>query len=226
MLHHVLAKAVAMLLLFSFPATLLPAQNPAATESQSRTGVLYPQEGVTVKGNPVVTSTAVYAGDEIQTGALSTLLTGAGVSLQLKPHTSLKFGKTAELGCGGLVPVTSHAIPVRLAGIEVIASGNPAKLEVDNGSGTATVSVRNGTATINQAGQISRLQEGQSITRSVAQRCPAAVASSTPALDPAVASSFVGGAGLYWIIGGVAGAGVLAGVVATRGHKHISPSAP
>jgi len=226
MLNRILAKAAAVLLLFSFPATLLPAQNPAATDSPSRTGVLYPQEGVTVKGNPVVTSTAVYAGDEIQTGALSTLLTGAGVSMQLKPHTSLKFGKTAELGCGGLVLVTSQSIPVRLAGIEVIASGNPAKLEVDNGSGTATVSVRNGTATINQAGQISRLQEGQSISRPVAQRCPAAVAAGTQAANPALASSFVGGAGLYWVIGGVAGAGVLAGVVATRGDKHISPSAP
>jgi len=226
MLHHVLAKAVAMLLLFSFPATMLPAQNPAATDSQSRTGVLYPQEGVTVKGNPVVTSTAVYAGDEIQTGALSTLLTGAGVSMQLKPHTSLKFGKTAELGCGGLVLVTSQPIPVRLAGIDVIPSGNPAKLEVENGSGTASVSVRSGTATINQAGQISRLQEGQSITRSVAQRCPAPVAGSTPAMNPAVASSFAGGTSLYWIIGGGAVAGVLAGVLATRGDKHISPSAP
>lgn len=225
MLNHVLAQAVAMLLLFSLPATMLPAQNPAATDSQSRTGVLYPQEGVTVKGNPVVTSTAVYAGDEIQTGALSTLLTGAGVSMQLKPHTSLKFGKTAELGCGGLVLVTSQAIPVRLAGLEVIPSGNPAKLEVENGSGTARVSVRSGAATVKQAGQISRLREGQSITRSVAQRCPAPVAGS-PATTPAVASSFAGGTGLYWVIGGGAVAGVTAGVLATRGGKSISPSAP
>jgi hypothetical protein len=87
------------------------------------------------------------------------------------------------------------------------------------------VSVRSGAATVKQAGQISRLQEGQSITRSVAERCPAPVAGS-PATTPAVASSFAGGTSLYWVIGGGAVAGVTAGVLATRGGKSISPSAP
>ncbi|HKC70691.1 MAG TPA: hypothetical protein VKB60_03665 [Terriglobales bacterium] len=224
MLNGYLAKAAAILLLFSFPTTLLPAQTPAATPE--RAGVLYPQEGVSVKGSPVFTSTAVYAGDEIQTGKLSTLLTGEGVSLQLKPHTALKFGKTAELGCGGLVLVTRHSIPVRLAGIEVIPSGNPAKLEVDNAGGTATVSVKSGTATLNQGGQISSLREGQAITRPVAQRCPAAVAGSSPASTPAMSSSFLSGNGLYWVLGGGAAAGVMAGVMATRGGKQVSPSVP
>lgn len=225
MLNGYLAKAAAILLLFSFPATMLPAQTPAVTPE--RAGVLYPQEGVTVKGNPVFTSTAVYAGDEIQTGKLSTLLTGEGVSLQLKPHTALKFGKAAELGCGGLVLVTRHSIPVRLAGIEVVPSGSPAKLEVDNAGGTATLSVKSGTATVSQGGQISSLREGQSITRSVTQRCPAAVASSnTPGSTPAMSSPFLSGNGLYWVLGGGAAAGVMAGVLATRGGKQVSPSAP
>ena len=227
MLNGYLAKAAAILLLFTFPVTVLPAQTPAAAASPERAGVLYPQEGVTVKGNPVFTSTAVYAGDEIQTGKLSTLLSGEGVSLQLKPHTSLKFGKAAELGCGGLVLVTRHSIPVRLAGIEVIPSGNPAKLEVDNAGGTATVSVKSGTATLNLGGQISSLREGQALTRPVAQRCPAAVAgSSSPGSTPATSSAFLSGNGLYWVLGGGAAAGVMAGVLATRGGKQVSPSAP
>jgi len=225
MLNRYLARAAAILLLFSFPATVLPAQTPAATPE--RAGVLYPQEGVTVKGSPVFTSTAVYGGDEIQTGKLSTLLTGEGISLQLKPHTALKFGKAAELGCGGLVLVTRHSIPVRLAGIEVIPSGNPAKLEVDNAGGTATVSVKSGTATLSQAGQISSLREGQAITRPVTQRCPAAAAgSSSPGSTPAMSSSFLSGSGLYWVLGGGAAAGVMAGVLATRGGKQVSPSVP
>jgi hypothetical protein len=223
MLNGYLARAAAILLLFSFPATVLPAQTPAATPE--RAGVLYPQEGVTVKGSPVFTSTAVYGGDEIQTGKLSTLLTGEGISLQLKPHTALKFGKAAELGCGGLVLVTRHSIPVRLAGIEVIPSGNPAKLEVDNAGGTATVSVKSGTATVSQAGQISSLREGQAITRGVTQRCPAAAASS-PGSTSAMSSSFLSGNGLYWVLGGGAAAGVMAGVLATRGGKQVSPSVP
>lgn len=152
-------------------------------------------------------------------------MTGEGVSLQLKPHTSLKFGKAAELGCGGLVLVTRHSIPVRLAGIEVTPAGNPAKLEVDNAGGTATVSVKSGTATLNQGGQISSLREGQAITRSVAQRCPAAV-SGSPGTTPTMSSSFFGGNGLYWVLGGGAAAGVMAGVLATRGGKRVSPSAP
>ena len=225
MLNGYLAKAAAILLLFTFPATMLPAQMPAATPA--RAGVLYPQEGVTVKGNPVFTSTAVYAGDEIQTGNLSTLLTGEGVSLQLKPHTALKFGKAAELGCGGLVLVTRHSIPVRLAGIEIVPFGNPAKLEVDNAGGTATLSVKSGTATVNQGGQISSLREGQAITRPVAQRCPAVVAgSSSPGSTPATSSAFLSGNGLYLVLGGGAAAGVIAGVLATRGGKQVSPSAP
>lgn len=225
MLNGYLAKAAAILLLFSFPATLLPAQTPAATPE--RAGVLYPQEGVTVKGSAVFTSTPVYAGDEIQTGKLSTLLTGEGVSLQLKPHTALKFGKAAEMGCGGLVLVTRHSIPVRLAGIEVIPSGNPAKLEVDNAGGIATVSVKSGTATLSQGGQTSSLREGQAITRPVTQRCPAAVAgSNSPASTPAMSSSFLSGNGLYWVLGGGAAAGVMGGVLATRGGKQVSPSIP
>jgi hypothetical protein len=161
MLNGFLAKTAAILLLFSFPATMLPAQTPAAAAAPERAGVLYPQEGVTVKGNPVLTSTAVYAGDEIQTGKLSTLLTGEGVSLQLKPHTSLKFGKAAELGCGGLVLVTRHSIPVRFAGIEVTPAGNPARLEVDNAGGTATVSVKSGMATLNQGGKFPACGKGR-----------------------------------------------------------------
>jgi hypothetical protein len=122
--------------------------------------------------------------------------------------------------------VTRHSIPVRLAGIEVIPSGDPAKLEVDNAGGTATVSIKSGTATLNQGGQISSLREGQAITRPVAQRCPAAVAGSSPGSNPAMSSSFLSGNGLYWVLGGGAAAGVMAGVLATRGGKQVSPSAP
>ncbi len=226
MLNHILAKAAALLLLLSFPASTLPAQTAVTTNPQAQTGVIYPQAGVTLKGNPVVTSTAVYAGDQIQTGELSTLLTGDGISMQLKPRTTLTFGKAAELGCGGLVLVTSKSIPVRFANMEVTPAGNPAKLEIDNAGGTTTVTVRNGAATLNQAGQISQLREGQSISRPSAQRCPAGVAGSTRTTTPATSSSFLGGSSLYWIIGGVAAAGITAGVLATRGEKGVSPSTP
>ncbi len=224
MLNHALARAAALVLLFSFPATMLPAQTSA--EASAQTGVLYPQAGVTVKGNPVVTSTAVHAGDEIQTGNLSTLLTGDGVSLMLKPHTSLKFGKAAELGCGGLVLVTSKAVPVRFAGMEVTPEGNPAKLEVSNAGGSTTVAVKSGTAMVKQGAQISRLEAGQSITRPATQSCPTAAAGGPGATEPAMASSFLGGHGLYWVIGGVAAGGVAAGILATRGGGRVSPSAP
>ncbi|MGE5205049.1 MAG: hypothetical protein ACM3PW_05510 [Chlamydiota bacterium] len=222
MLNRALARAAAIVLLFSFPVTLLPAQ----TEASSQTGVIYPQAGVTLKGSPVVTSTAVHAGDEIKTGNLSTLLTSDGVSLMLKPNTSLKFGKAAELGCGGLVLVTSKAVPVRFAGMEVTPEGNPAKLEVTNAGGTTTVAVKSGAATVRQAGQVSRLAAGQSITRPGTQQCPTAVAGQQATTEPAMSSSFLGGHGLYWVIGGAAGAGVVAGILATRGGERVSPSAP
>ncbi len=224
MLNRALARAAALVLLFSFPATMLSAQTSA--EASPQTGVLYPQAGVTVKGNPVVTSTAVHAGDEIQTGNLSTLLTGDGVSLMLQPHTSLKFGKAAELGCGGLVLVTSKAVPVRFAGMEVTPEGNPAKLEVSNAGGSTTVAVKSGTAMVKQGAQISRLEAGQSITRPATQPCPTAVAGQQAATEPATASSVWGGSGLYWVIGGVAAGGAAAGILATRGGGRVSPSAP
>lgn len=227
MLNHILAKAAALMLLLSFPASTLAAQTAGANNPQAQTAVIYPQAGVTVRGSPVFTSTAVYAGDEIKTADLSTLLTGDGISMQLKPHTSLVFGKVAELGCGGLVLVTRKSIPVRLAGVEVTPSGNPAKLEIDTAGGTTTVAVRSGAATINQAGQISQLGEGQSISRSSTQSCPPGVAGSTRTTAPATSSSFLGGNNLYWIIGGVAAAGITAGVLATRGNgKTISASNP
>ena len=222
MLNQFVAKVAAILLLFSFPATLLPAQ----TAPPGQAGVIYPQAGVTLRGNPVFTSTAVYAGDQIQTGALSTLLTGDGISLQLKPHTSLVFGKAAELGCGGLVLVSSKSVPVRFAGLEVTPAGNPAKLEVDNLGGSTSVAVRSGAATVNEAGKLSQLREGQSITRASTQRCPAPMAGARAGAQPTTASSFLGGGNLYWVVGGAAGAGIVAGVLATRGGKRVSPSAP
>lgn len=171
------------------------------------------------------TSTPVYSGDEIKTAENEALLAGEGISMQLKPYTSLIYGTTAELGCGGLALVTSRPVPVRFAGMEVTAVGNPAKLDISNVAGTTTVSVKSGTATLNQAGEISQLQAGQTIARPATQDCPLPAAAG--ALDPpAGASSFLGGPAFYWVIGGGAAAGIMAGVLATRGEKQSSPSAP
>lgn len=226
MLNRVLAQAAAVMLLLTVPAGTLMAQAAVATNPQAESGVIYPQAGVTVKGSPVYTSTAVYAGDEIKTGGVATMVTGEGVSLQIKPHTSLIYGKAAELGCGGVVLTTSKAIPVRYAGIEVTPEGNPAQLEINNAGGTTTVSVRKGAAVVNQAGQISRLQEGQVLSRPATQPCPVAAAGSTHPAPPSGSSSLLGGRSFYWIIGGAASAGVVAGVLATRGDARVSPSVP
>ena len=226
MLNRIVAKGAAIGLLLVLPRTILPAQTPASRPAPAQTGVIYPQSGVTLKGNPVITSTAVYSGDPIQTRELATLLTGDGVSMLLKPHTSLVFGKVVELGCGGLVLVTGKAIAVRFAGIAVVPSGNPGKLEIDNAGGIITVIVRSGTASLNQGGQVSQLQEGRSISRPSSERCPVAVAGGARTLPPATSSSLLGGSHLYWIVGGAGAAGVVAGVLATRGEKRISPSTP
>lgn len=226
MLNHICFRAAAFLLLLSFPAGTLSAQTATLTSSDSLRGVIYPQPGVTVKGGPVFTSTPVYAGDEIRTAEHEALLTGEGISMQLKPHTSLVYGTTAELGCGGLSLVTSRPVPVRLAGMEVTPLGNPAKLDISNLGGTTTVSLKSGMATLNQAGAISQLQAGQTIARLTSHECPIPASGAVQDPTAAGASSFLGGTALYWVIAGGAAAGIVAGVLATRSDRPISPSVP
>ncbi len=227
MRHDRIAKAVAVLLLVSLNASLLLAQS-AVIYPQSQPGVVFPDAGVMVRNNPVYYTVAVFPGDRVQTGATPTLLTWEGASLTLQPSTWLVFGKVIEVGCGGLTASINPTITLRVNGTDVVPTTETAKIEVINAAGTVRISMLSGNASLTSTERKSVLAEGQSTFLPGTHDCGVMTPTPTPGGNgtPTAAGQAKSRKLLWGLLGGAAAGGVVAGVLASRGERPVSPSVP
>lgn len=172
--------------------------------------ILYPGAGVEINGKATQTSSAVSIGDTITTASNAAQLIEKGAAVQLQPQTSIKYGDSIMLSCGG-VAVTGNTT-VHVNGEAIVPAGT-AKFEAVNRDSKLLVSVQSGVVSIGGES----VSAGQSITRSGTAGC---------ASLPQVAK---GGKGMgKAVVGGAAvGAGVVGACIAWWCGKHdISPYKP
>lgn len=130
-------------------------------------GTVQAQGTVRVNGSNVPSSTAIFAGDKVETLAGSTAtISTQGTMIQLEPNSSAIFSdKTLDLGCGSALVATSIGAVVRIAGITVTPAGQGlTKFRVSQTGGTLKISVEQGSAVVDD-GAKHPLSAGQSLTR-------------------------------------------------------------
>lgn len=128
--------------------------------------ILYPGAGAELNGKATQTSSSVSVGDTINTAAGAAQLIEKGSTVQLQPQTSIKFGDSIVLGCGG-VTVNGHTT-VHVNGDSIVPAG-PAKFEAVNRDSKLLVSVQSGVVTVGGES----VSAGQSISRPGTEGCAA-----------------------------------------------------
>jgi hypothetical protein len=202
----VLRKFISAVMLLLFPLSLRAADTGSA--------ILRSAGGVWVNGNEIAGSTAIFAGDSLETkpGFVANLDV-EGSSVLIQPQTIVKFEATfLALEHGSVSVGTSTAMSVHVNCIRVEPLSNDrTQYDVADVTGKVEVAVHKDDVKITQSGSVRKtssensslssvVHEGQQGTRDESQACGAASPPESPAH----------GLNTKWIeIGGGAGAGVV-----------------
>jgi hypothetical protein len=213
------------------PLSLLgqsPSQNPPQESSQAPSAILHTQGGVWVNGSEARDSTAIFAGDLVETKpGFSATLNLDGSEVLLAPEAIAKFGgDVLALDHGSVSVGTSKSFKVQVkcltveplssawtqyevsdltGSVQVVAHKNDVNVEV-GGGGKAAAGAAGGT-----------LHEGQQKSYDESALCGTEKPTSTArAVNP------------KWIAAGAAGAGILIWVLihSTGGKPPVSQDSP
>lgn len=157
--------------------------------------ILYPGAGVELNGKMAQTTSAVSSGDTVTTATGAAQIIEKGATIQVEPRTSVKYGNSISLECGG-VSVNGNST-VHVNNNTIVPSGASPRFEVTNREGKVLVSVKSGAVLV--GGET--VSAGQTISRPGTPGCVAA--------DPVAKAS--GGHMGKAVAAGGAGAGVVAG---------------
>ena len=152
------ARFIAAVLLFFFPLTMTAAPAVATIQAQGP---------VSVNGSPVPSTSSVFPGDKIQTGATGMATVSAhGSMVQLGPETTAIFNDRAlDLGCGTAVLTTSIGTMVRVAGITITpAADATTRIEVSQMNGAIKITARQNWTVVNDGKLRQTLAPRQSAT--------------------------------------------------------------
>ncbi len=152
-------KCLAWALVVLFPASMVVAD--ATSAMLNATG------SVTVNGSPIERATAIFAGDQVQTGANSiATLTNEGSSVTVAGNSSLVFSKSfVNVLCGTALVSTSRGLSVRVSNLLVQpARGAQARFQITQNEGQLQIIAREGTLAIDNGAATSSLQAGRMLT--------------------------------------------------------------
>jgi hypothetical protein len=214
-------RMVSCVLLLIVPASLLAADSGAA--------MLYASGAAWVNGSHVPNSSAIFAGDMVQTRSDSAAnIHAAGSSITVLADSLIKFqGASLSLEHGGVSVATSKSLatvvgdvrvaPVSAAWTEFNVSDTDGTVRIVAGKGDLTVTDDNGSVTLPQGQSTTRDEQSPQNDRkkNKKQGAGAAPAAGGGVLDSPIAIG-VGGA----VIGGVAI------WVLTRNDDPLSPTKP
>lgn len=179
---------------------LMPLAGVAAQER----AMLNAGDGSTVNGINVRSSMAVVKGDKIRTGKGTAQITATGLYVDVDSDSAVLFGDALQLGCGA---VSVNGMSAVRGNNFTISPVSTAKYRVANRGGNLLVSVQSGSIRVS-GGETILLSAGQSATLPGTAACAA---------DPINAQiPAKGNRKLFGAVAGLAGAGVITGVVATR----------
>lgn len=153
--------------------------------------ILYPGAGVELNGKTAQTTSAVVGGDAITTATGSAQLIEKGATVHLQPRTSIKYGDSIALECGGVA--VNGATTVHVNNNDVVPAGASPRFEVVNREGRVLITVQSGVISV--GGET--VSAGGAITRPGTAGCagaPAAAQAPGRSGTVAVGAAAVGGA--------------------------------
>ena len=166
MLRSELKKSVTAFLLLIMPAALCAQNVPTA--------VIFGTGTVYLNGAPLTNSSAITAGDVIQTrdnGAAT--ITANGSSLTIDSNSIVRFqGDGFALDRGGLSISTGKGMSIYARDFKITpASGEWTQFYVTRSSGTIGIIARKNSVTITCGASSSTVKEGQQVSREDAPSC-------------------------------------------------------
>ena len=211
-MHKGMIRALAWVMVVLFPSSVLLADTTSALVSASGEA--------TINGMLIQQSTAVFPGDQLQTGKQGVaMLTAFGSSVMVAPSTMVVLSPNeVDVTCGTAVVSTSRGMSARVANLTVSPAGNSAKFEVRQSDAEAEVTSREGALAISD-GRL--LQPG----RMMAAAMPGCAAAPSQARQPPPAGGRNKGA-VIWIGIGVAALAALLIWLTTRGGGELSQTTP
>jgi hypothetical protein len=208
-------QAVSVLLVFSFSFASLAADGPSVPGA-----MLQATGSVRVNGNGVLSSTAVFIGDSVQTQNDSLAdITAEGTSVLVMPNSAVKFqGKTVEVDQGEVVVATSKGVSTIADELTITpAAQKQSKYEVSQGDEFVTIAAQQGDVTVNDGQASSTVPEGQQTTQKKKKKRGGGAVPAASGGFPTKTVAIVAGAG------GAALAGIL--ITGSAGTKKcVSPS--
>jgi hypothetical protein len=202
--------------MISAPAALFAADPQGA--------VLYGTGSVYLNGAQISNSSAVSAGDVIQTRETGTAsLNATGSSVMIDSNSVVRFQDGAlALDRGGISVATSNGTTVYAHDFKIAPVSTAwTQFYVSRVSGTIQIVARKNDVSLTCGATTSTIKEGQQLSREDIDNCGIAAknpAAPIAAKGPILASPWVA-------VGGAAGGGFLLGWVIGR-HEDVSPSRP
>jgi hypothetical protein len=208
-----------------------PSPSPTDAQAQAPSAILHAQGGVWVNGSETRDSTAIFAGDLLETKpGFSATLNLDGSEILLTPESIAKFqGSALDLDHGAVSIGTSKSFKVKVHCITVVpASSAWTQYEASDLNGTLQVVAHKGDVTVDVGitGKLSgnggtsggTLHEGEQKSYEESQLCG-------QQKEPTSAGN---GLNPKWIAAGAAGAGLLIWLIihSSGGSPPITPSTP
>ena len=203
----------ALIALTALPTSLF-ASEPAA--------ILYARGTTWVNGAPIPRTSAIFAGDLVQTksdSAANIHLPGSVVTVL--PDSLARFeGLTLELEHGGVVVVSSKQLPTHIGGITIMpAKADWTEFWAGHTDGTVTIMARKGEVMVTDETGTTTLSPGQETTREEPKkkkkkRPGGAVPGATGSIMDSKAA----------LIGGIAAVGAITTIVLLQREDPISPA--
>jgi len=204
-----------LIALSAFPISLLADEPKAA--------MLYARGDIWVNGAAIPRSTAIFAGDLIQTKANSAAnINLPGANATVLPDSLVKFaGKTIELEHGGLTLLTANQMTAEIGDVKVQpASTDWSEFWVGDVDGNVTIMARKGDLTVTDETGTSTLSAGQETTREESQikKKKKGAGGAVPAATGGIMDSKAA------LIAGIAAVGGITTIVLLQREDPISPS--
>lgn len=166
MSESALRRVVCWVMLAITPASVIASDEAAA--------MVYCKGTVLLNGNPLPDSSAIQAGDSLQTAEDSiATITANGTSVIVEPGSSVKFaGNSLSLEQGSISVASSIGL-ITTAGIASVtpASGVWTEYEVTNINGTIEMRARKGNLNVNCGKETASLPEGARIGSDPSGKC-------------------------------------------------------
>lgn len=149
-------RILALMLVFAFPLSLFSAETHAA--------MVFATGAASLNGAALPRSTAVFAGDLLETSKDSAIIINAnGSTIQVGGNSSLQFQGDAINLNSGIAQITTHnGMRVEASAITIAPNRNEAKYQVSHLPGKVTVAALSGSVSVLHGGATDVVDAGQS----------------------------------------------------------------